>query len=62
MIYGSGTSNRRGRYQLDAKVMPGESYSVVVLHDDYRSNTVDDFLIEPDSTDPYELEITMRRK
>jgi hypothetical protein len=62
MIYGSGTSNRRGRYQLDAKVMPGESYSVVVLHDDYRSITVDDFLIEPDSTDPYELEITMRRK
>ena len=62
MVYASGTSNRRGKFQLDAKVMPGESYSVAVLHDDYRAITVDDFLIEADSTDPYELEITMRRK
>jgi len=62
MVYGSGTSNRRGQFQLDTKVVPGESYSIAVLHDDYRAITVDDFLIEPDSTDPYELEITMQRE
>lgn len=62
VVYGSGTSNRRGQFQLDAKVVPGESYGIAVLHDDYRAITVDDYLIEPDSTDPYELEITMKRR
>ncbi|HXF62711.1 MAG TPA: serine protease [Caldilineaceae bacterium] len=61
MVHAVGTSNRRGEFQLDNTVTPGEFYSVVVVHDDYEPITVDDFQIPPDATDPYELEIAMDR-
>jgi S1-C subfamily serine protease len=61
MVHGSGTSNRSGDFQLDATVVPGEYYSVVVVHDDYEPITVDDYQIPPDTPNPYELEVTMDR-
>lgn len=61
MIHASGSSNRNGEFQLSAPVVPGEPYSVVVVHDDYEPVTVDDYQIPPDATDPYELEVAMDR-
>ena len=61
MVHGSATSNGRGEFQLDNTVVPGEFYSVIVVHDDYEPIAVDDFQIPPDATDPYELEVTMDR-
>jgi serine protease Do len=62
MVHATGSSNRRGDYQLDAPVMPGQSYSVVVVHDDYQPIVADGYQIPVDATDPYELEVTMQRK
>jgi hypothetical protein len=62
MIHGSAASNRRGEWQLDAKVVPGEFYSVIVLHDDYKPVAVDDWQIPADTPDPYELEVSMDAK
>ncbi len=59
MVFGSATSNRRGEFQLSARVTPGEYYGVVVVHDDYEPITVDDYQIPADATDPYELQVTM---
>ncbi|RIK39866.1 MAG: hypothetical protein DCC57_19910, partial [Chloroflexi bacterium] len=59
MVYASGTSNRRGEFQLDNTVTPGESYSVVVVHDDYEPIAADDHQIPEDATDPYELDVAM---
>lgn len=62
MVYASGTSGRNGKFQLDAKVTPGERYSVIVVHDDYKPIQVDDYEIPSDSEDPYELDVTMERR
>ena len=59
MLHGTATSNRRGEWQLDNTVVPGEFYSVVVLHDDYRPVAVDDWQIPADTADPYELSVSM---
>lgn len=61
MIHAMGTSNRRGEFQLDNTVVPGESYSIVAVHDDYEPVAADDFQIPPNATDPFELEVTMDR-
>lgn len=61
MVHGSGTSNRTGDFQLDARVVPGEYYSVIVVHDDYEPIAVDDWQIPTDSVDPYELDVAMDR-
>lgn len=61
MIHGVANSNRNGEWQLDNTVIPGEYYSVVVLHDDYKAVAVDDWQIPPDTADPYELEVSMER-
>ena len=61
MIYASGTSARRGVFQLDGKVTPGEAYSVVVVHDDYKSVEVEEYVIPSDASDPYELDVAMER-
>ena len=61
MVFGTGTSNRSGEFQLSARVTPGEFYGVAVVHDDYEPIAVDDFQIPPDATDPYELQVTMDR-
>lgn len=62
MVHGSGTSNAEGRFQLDAKVTPGESYGIVVVHQQYQPIAQDAYQIPSDASDPYELTITMRRK
>jgi hypothetical protein len=62
MVYASGTSGRNGKFQLDAKVTPGERYSVLVVHDDYKPIQVDDYQIPVNSEDPYELDVTMERR
>lgn len=59
LVHASGTSNRRGEFQLDNTVTPGESYSVVVVHDDYEPIAADDHQIPEDATDPYELDVAM---
>jgi hypothetical protein len=61
LIYASGTSNEAGEYQLDARVMPGEQYSIVVIHDDYEPISQDAYLIPSDADDPYELNVTLQR-
>lgn len=61
MVHGTGTSNRNGDFQLSARVVPGEYYSVVVVHDDYEPIAVDDWQVPPDSVDPYELDVAMDR-
>ena len=62
MVAASGTSARGGKFQLDAKLTPGERYGLVVVHDDYKAIAVDDYEIPADATDPYELDVTMQRK
>lgn len=59
MIHGTANSNRRGEWQLDNTVVPGEFYSIVVVHDDYQAIAVDDWQIPEDTGDPYELEVSM---
>ncbi len=61
MVYASGTSARGGKFQLDAKVTPGEAYSIAVVHDDYRAVQVDGYEIPEDASDPYELDVAMER-
>jgi hypothetical protein len=62
MIHASGASDRSGEFHLDAKVTPGEQYSVIVVHDNYQAVQVDNYEIPADSTDPYELTVTMERR
>lgn len=62
MIYARATSGRNGAYQLDAKVAPGQSYAIVVVHDDYEAIVADAYTIPADAGDPYELDMTMQRK
>lgn len=59
MIHGTANSNRNGEWQLDNTVVPGEFYSIVVVHDDYQAVAVDDWQIPEDTGDPYELEVSM---
>jgi S1-C subfamily serine protease len=61
LVYAQATSGRNGAYQLDAKVAPGKSYAIVVVHDDYEAIVADDYLIPADADDPYELDMTMQR-
>lgn len=62
MIYASAESTRDGYFQLNRKVAPGEAYSVVAIHSDYEPISEDDYLIPEDATDPYELNVPLRRK
>lgn len=62
MVYARATSGRNGAYQLDAKVAPGESYAIVVVHDDYEAIVADEYMIPADASDPYELDMTMQGK
>ncbi len=59
MIHGTANSNRSGDFQLSNTVIPGESYSVVAIHDDYQPVAVDDWEIPVDTADPYELDVSM---
>lgn len=62
MVHATGTSDRSGKFQLDAKVTPGASYGVVVVHDDYKPVQVDGYQIPADAENPYELDVTMERR
>ncbi len=61
MIAASGKSTRGGKFQLDAKLVPGEAYSVIVVHDDYLSLQQDAFEIPADASDPYELDVPLQK-
>ncbi len=61
MVAASGKSARGGKFQLDGKLAPGESYSVVVVHDNYQSLQVDGFEIPADASDPYELDVPLEK-
>jgi putative serine protease PepD len=61
MVAASGKSARGGKFQLDAKLVPGESYSVVVVHDNYQSLQQDGFEIPADASDPYELDVPLEK-
>lgn len=62
MVFASGVSDENGYYQLDRKLVPGSSYSVVVFHEEYKLVAVDDFQIDSDATSPYEVNVTMERR
>jgi S1-C subfamily serine protease len=59
MIQGTASSNRNGEFTLSSTVIPGEFYSIVVVHDDYQPIAVDDWQIPEDTDDPYVLEVSM---
>ena len=61
MIAATGKSTRGGKFQLDAKLVPGESYGVVVIHDDYQPLQQDAFEIPRDASDPYELDVPLQK-
>ena len=61
MIAATGKSTRGGKFQLDAKLVPGESYGVVVVHDDYQPLQQDAFEIPRDASDPYELDVPLQK-
>ncbi len=61
MIAATGKSTRGGKFQLDAKLVPGESYGVVVVHDDYQPLQQDAFEIPRDAADPYELDVPLQK-
>lgn len=61
MVHASGTSGRGGKFQLDAKVLPGTTYSIAVVHDDYWPVQVDHYEIPADASDPYELDVAMEK-
>jgi len=61
MIHANGTSGRNGVYQLDAKVMPGTAYAIIVVHDDYQPIIADSYTIPADAADPYQLDMTMQQ-
>jgi S1-C subfamily serine protease len=62
LVHASGTSDRNGDFRLNAKVTPGQSYSVVAVHDRYEPVGQDDFPIPADAHDPYVLDVTMEQK
>ncbi len=62
MIHATGTSIGSGSFRLDAKVLPGERYAVVAIHDDYRPLEIEGFLIPADTGDPYALNLEMERQ
>jgi hypothetical protein len=62
MVYARGRSNADGIYQLDAKVTPGDRYSVVVAHERYAPASEEDYLIPADASDSYELDVALERK
>ena len=61
MVAATGKSTRGGKFQLDAKLVPGEAYSVVAVHDDYQPLQQDAFEIPVDASDPYELDVPLQR-
>jgi S1-C subfamily serine protease len=62
MIFAKGTSNASGAYQLDARVTPGDRYSVVVVHERYEPASEEDYLIPADANHAYELNVALERK
>lgn len=62
LIYARGASNRSGAYQLDKRIETGTAYAVVVVQDDYKAVTQDDYPIPANGVDPYVLDVTMQRK
>lgn len=62
LVYAQGVSDEDGFYQLDAKVTPGTTYSVVVYKEGYKLVEADDFEIPVDATNPYEVTVTMERR
>ncbi|MEX1018293.1 MAG: serine protease [Litorilinea sp.] len=60
-VIAQGTSNREGVFRLDAPLIPGETYALVIMHDRYRTIALDDLAIPPDATDPYRLDVNLQR-
>lgn len=61
LIHAYGVTNRRGEFQMDAPVTPGETYALVVVQDDYEFIAEDGYEIPVDAADPYEIQLTMKR-
>ena len=62
LVAASGSSARGGKFQLNAKVTPGERYGLVVVHDEYKPIAIDAYEVPASATDPYELDVTMQRR
>ncbi len=61
-IYASGTSTRAGDYQLDKRIETGQSYAVIVVHDEHLPVREDHFQVPPDAADPFVLDVPMERR
>lgn len=61
LIYATGTSGRRGAYRLNARVTPGASHALVVVHEEYQPLIVDAYTFPADAGDPYQLDVALRR-
>jgi hypothetical protein len=62
LVQASGISDASGAFQLDAKIAPGERYSIVVVYDAYEPIYEESYAIPANAADPYRLDIAMQRK
>jgi hypothetical protein len=62
MIHASGVSVRGGDYQLDRRLETGQTYAIVVVHDDYQPVREDLFQVPIDAGDPYILDVPMQAR
>ncbi len=61
-IFTSGTSTRAGDYRLDKRVETGQSYAVIVVHEEYLPVREDYFQPPLDASDPFVLDVPMARR
>ncbi len=61
LVYASGVSTRGGKFQLDAKVLPGDAYSIIVAHDSYEPLQAEAYAIPADAEDPYALDVPLSK-
>lgn len=62
VVVAAGVSDAAGDYQLDSQLIPGETYGVVVFHQDYRIVAADDYQLEPDAVSPWRINVSMKRR
>lgn len=62
LVHASGSSTRSGDYQLDQRVQPGETYGVVVVHEDFQSLREESYQVPGDASDPFVLDVPLERR
>ncbi len=62
LVQATAISDAAGAFQLDSKIIPGERYTIVVVHDAYNPIYEESYTIPANAADPYRLDIAMQRK